>query len=82
MISSMYIKLVMRTLIDIPQEDLALLNQLGKKAGKSRAELVRQAISAYLEQYKAAKRSTGFGLWKNKPIDGVDYQNKIRGEWK
>ncbi len=72
----------MRILVDIPEEDLSLLNQLGKKAGKSRSELVRRAVSVYLEQYRAAKRSTGFGLWANHPVEGLSYQDKIRSEWK
>ena len=71
----------MRALVDIPQEDLNLLNQLSKKAGKSRAELVRQAVSAYLAPHKKAKRVQGFGLWADQPIDGLAYQEKLRREW-
>ncbi len=72
----------MRALIDIPQEDVNLLNQLSKKAKLSRAELVRQAIAAYLAPHKKARRVQGFGLWADKPIDGLAYQEKLRGEWK
>ena len=72
----------MRALVDIPKEDLSLLDKLGKAGGKSRAELVRQAISAYLHPYRRTKRIEGFGLWANRRVDGLVYQDKLRSEWK
>ncbi len=72
---------IMRTLIDIPEEDLSLLNRLGEIRNVSRAELVRQAISSYLAPHKLAERVDGFGLWANCPIDGLAYQERIRSEW-
>ena len=71
----------MRTLIDIPEEDLSLLNKLSEIKDMSRAELVRQAISIYLEPHKLAERVDGFGLWANRPVDGLAYQERIRSEW-
>ncbi len=71
----------MRTLVDIPEEDLALLNKLSEIRDMSRAELVRQAISIYLEPHKMAERVEGFGLWANRAEDGLVYQQRIRSEW-
>jgi metal-responsive CopG/Arc/MetJ family transcriptional regulator len=72
----------MRTLVDIPDDDLSLLNKLSEAGNISRAELVRQAISAYLKTHKEAEREEGFGLWAENSVDGLAYQKKIRREWK
>ena len=71
----------MRTLVDIPEEDLTLLNKLSEIRDMSRAELVRQAISIYLEPHKVAERVESFGLWANRAEDGLIYQQRIRSEW-
>jgi len=72
----------MRTLVDIPDDDLSLLNKLSEAGNISRAELVRQAISAYLKTHKEDEREEGFGLWAENSVDGLAYQKKIRREWK
>jgi metal-responsive CopG/Arc/MetJ family transcriptional regulator len=71
----------MRTLVDIPEEDLELLNGVVKKLDISRAEFVRQAISKYLEPHRQALKVEAFGLWADRPVDGLEYQVRIRGEW-
>lgn len=74
----------MRTLVDIPEQELELLNQLSKTAEVSRAELIRRAVSAYLKPYKQAGLTDAFGLWsgREKPVDGLAYQEKVRREWR
>jgi hypothetical protein len=78
----MYIKLggVMRTLVDLPAGELERLNVLSRTRKVSRAELIRQAVSGFLEQNKAGLEDS-FGLWKQKGVDGVEYQDRLRGEW-
>jgi hypothetical protein len=70
-----------RTLVDIPAEDLELVNGLAKKLDISRAELVRRAIASYLLPHRADPAAAAFGLWRNRPVDGLEYQERIRGEW-
>lgn len=73
----------LRILIDIPEEDLGLLNKLSRANKRSRAELVRQAIANYLGPHKRAGKMEGFGLWAGgRRIDGVVYQDRLRKEWK
>jgi metal-responsive CopG/Arc/MetJ family transcriptional regulator len=72
----------MRILVDIPDQELDLLNQLSKTSAVSRAELVRRAVSAYLEPHKQTGLADAFGLWSDKPVDGVAYQEKARREWR
>ncbi|MBV9990498.1 MAG: ribbon-helix-helix protein, CopG family [Alphaproteobacteria bacterium] len=71
----------MRTLVDIPTNDMKELTRRSKAEKRSRASLIRDAISAYLKKPSAEKEVPGFGLWKDYPIDGVEYQRKIRSEW-
>jgi metal-responsive CopG/Arc/MetJ family transcriptional regulator len=72
---------MMRTLVDIPAEDLDLVNGVAKKLDISRAEFVRRAISTYLEPHRADPAAEAFGIWCNRPVDGLEYQERIRGEW-
>jgi metal-responsive CopG/Arc/MetJ family transcriptional regulator len=75
----------MRTLVDIPEKQLKALNQLSKLRKVSRAALVREAVSAYVEANSKAARDAAidavFGMWKDRNIDGLEYQRKIRAEW-
>jgi len=71
----------MRTLVDIPEEHLAILNQLSKSQKVSRAELVRRAVASYVQPHESAAPLFGFGLWKDFPEDGLAYQERIRAEW-
>jgi ribbon-helix-helix CopG family protein len=82
-ISSPYIinEAAMRTLVDIPNDELEALNALSKAEGVSRAESIRRAISAYVELNRPPVRHEGFGLWKDKGIDTDEYLRKIRAEW-
>ena len=71
----------MRTLVDIPAEDLDLLNGVVKTLAISRAEFVRRAIRKSLEPHRQSKKQEAFGLWANRPVDGLKYQERMRGEW-
>ncbi len=71
----------MRTLIDIPETELAQLNKLSRSRRVSRAELVRSAISQYLESHHTEYAKQAFGLWAGNKVDGLAYQDKMRSEW-
>ncbi|HZY64093.1 MAG TPA: CopG family transcriptional regulator [Edaphobacter sp.] len=70
----------MRTLVDIPEDELEQLTSLSRSRKVSRAELIRQAVSDFLSENKAGLDDS-FGLWKKRPVDGVEYQERLRGEW-
>lgn len=72
----------MRTLVDIPNdqiEDLALICEAKKV---SRAEIIRQAITFYIGTNKLVP-ADAFGAWKAKgqALDGLAYQEQARSEW-
>jgi len=83
LISWVYIigeEMAMRTLVDLPEGELERLNVLSRTRKVSRAELIRQAVSGFLEQNKPGLDDS-FGLWKQRGVDGVEYQERLRGEW-
>ena len=69
----------MRTLVDIPDRQIDDLALICESKRVSRAEVIRQAISVYIEQNKPAT-ADAFGLWKNRGVDGLEYQEKLRAE--
>ncbi len=71
-----------RALVGIPEADLQSLDALSQVQNVSRAELIRQAVSMYLAQFKPAEdANAAFGLWKGTRVDGLAYQSKLRDEW-
>lgn len=74
----------MRTIIDIPDIQVKVLNKLSKKKRVSRAEIIRQALTNYIANDSKTKKSykKAFGLWKDKKLDSVEYQKNLRNEWK
>lgn len=75
-----------RILADLPDDEIKRLDQIAAEQGKSRAAVLREAVSAYNAQ--AAKADTswieqGFGLWKRHgiTIDPHDYERLRRAEW-
>ncbi len=73
----------MKTLIDIPEQQINELKNLCQSQGLSRAEIIRRAISVYIEQHKS-QDADAFGLWKHKnpqTDDGLQYQKSLRDEW-
>ena len=72
----------MRTLVDIPDEDIAKLDALAKRQGKSRAAEIRDAINLHLVHNSNNNDwiERCAGLWENRDDipDGVEYQQAIR----
>ncbi len=70
----------MRTLVDLPDEHLEGLSQLGRRRGVSRAKIIREAVRDYLEQHTGASDDEAYGLW-GAGEDGLEYQQRLRSEW-
>jgi len=77
----------MRTIIELPEEQIKNLTLLCEKENISRTEAVRRAVSILLAEsnIKPAKKATDafFGVWKDRPDmdDSVAYQRRLRSEW-
>lgn len=71
----------MRTLVDLPEKQLKALLRLSKARKQSRAAIIRDAVSAYLEKERFSEKDPAFGLWGDRTVDGLEYQRKLRSEW-
>lgn len=71
-----------RILVDLPDDDIRWLDRLAEEQGKSRAAILREAVSAYRAKDKDWLEK-GFGLWAKYGFaeDGMDFQNSMREEW-
>jgi Ribbon-helix-helix protein, copG family len=76
------LELTMRTLVDIPDEQIDDLAVICEAKKVSRAEVIRQAIAVYIGSNKLVP-ADAFGLWKTKQpsLDGLAYQEQARAEW-
>jgi hypothetical protein len=72
----------MRILVDLADGQIKELDALAARARRSRASVLREAVDAYISGNKRMPTATdSFGLWKDIRIDGLDLQEKLRGEW-
>jgi len=71
----------MRTLIDLPDNQMAALTALCERLKQSRAAVVRAAVAEYLARHQRDSRQEAFGLWGPETPDGVQYQREARAEW-
>ena len=71
----------MRTIVDLPEEQVEALKRLSKQSSLSRAELMRRAVADYLLRHHPDQTQDAFGIWREQPRDGLEYQRKLREEW-
>jgi predicted transcriptional regulator len=72
----------MRFLADIPDDDVKWLDQLAREQQKSRAAVLREAVSAYRAENAAEGIEKYFGIWKDRADigDAVEYQRRLRAQ--
>ena len=73
----------MRTIVDIPEDDIRWLDQKAAETGKSRTALVREAVASYRAEEPKDWIEAGFGLWKDRTDigDAVEWQRRERASW-
>jgi metal-responsive CopG/Arc/MetJ family transcriptional regulator len=71
----------MRILVDIGEKQLHALGALSKRGKRSRASLIRDAVGDYLARRRTPETAVAFGLWGERKVDGLAWQEKLRGEW-
>ncbi|HEY0871946.1 MAG TPA: ribbon-helix-helix protein, CopG family [Vicinamibacterales bacterium] len=73
----------MRTIIDLPPEQLEAIDGICRREGISRAEAIRQAVALLTRERAASRSGVAFGLWRGKrQVDGLEYQERLRREWR
>lgn len=73
----------MRTLVDIPDDQLKALTKLAEREKVSRAALVRKAVADLLASKRQADDDAidaAFGIRPDME-DGLAYQERLRSEW-
>ncbi|WEK46640.1 MAG: ribbon-helix-helix protein, CopG family [Candidatus Andeanibacterium colombiense] len=73
-----------RILADLPDDDIKWLDARAAEQGKSRAAMLREAVSVYKAQSPSSGNKSwierGAGYWKDRDDigDAVEYQRAIR----
>lgn len=72
-----------RILTEIPDEDIKWLDQRASEQGKSRASVLREAVTAYRAEAPLDWLEAGFGAWKDRADigDSVEWQRRERASW-
>ncbi|MGF7211478.1 metal-responsive CopG/Arc/MetJ family transcriptional regulator [Skermanella aerolata] len=71
----------MRILVDLGETQVQALDELAHKEKRSRAAVIRQAIDESLVRRQKLEELDAFGLWGERKIDGLAYQEQVRGDW-
>jgi hypothetical protein len=72
-----------RILADLPDEDIRWLDRFAEEQGKSRAAVLREAVSAYRGETPLDWLEAGFGAWADRTDigDSVECQRRERASW-
>jgi len=71
----------MRALVDMNDAQVEALDAIAGRLRQSRAALIREAIDDYLARHNREQVEDGFGLWGQRTVDGLAYQEEARREW-
>lgn len=66
--------------MDLPNAHVEAMDALRAREGISRAEVVRRAVAEHLKRHQP-DAGGAFGLWRDRRVDGVEYQQLLRREW-
>jgi metal-responsive CopG/Arc/MetJ family transcriptional regulator len=73
---------MMRTIVELPDEQVAALRDLCTREKASRAEIIRRAVGQYVQNHQSDQGRGAFGLWKKKKLNALDYEADLRAEWR
>jgi len=75
-----------RTMLYLPHQLYKSCAAVARKEKKSLAALIREALTVYLQRNSAKGKwdslQAGFGLWKDRDANGIEYENQLRSHWK
>ena len=73
--------------MDLPDDQIRALAEYCAREKVSRAEAVRRAVTALVEERERRRRertealAATFGMWKDRGIDTDAYLAEVRSEW-
>ena len=71
----------MRTIVDLPEEQIQALAEVCRREQIFRAEAVRRAVAEYASRHATGEAEKAFGLWRGRRVDGLAYERRLRREW-
>jgi len=72
---------IMRTIIDLPQDQLDALADVCERDQISRAEAIRRAVREFTRTRATVNGAAAFGVWRKRRVDGLTYQRQLRADW-
>ena len=72
----------MRTIIELPSEQLVHLDAHCRREGISRAEAIRRAVATMLAERSKGQAAGAFGLWRGRSDEALAEQERLRNEWR
>jgi len=78
---TMHDAVIMRTISDMPSEQMTSLDAWCRREGVSRADAVRRAVAALLAEQSSGAASRAFGLWRDRADDADALVEVLRTEW-
>jgi hypothetical protein len=76
-----YDAVIMRTIVDLPEDQVKALAAFCELQGISRAEAVRRAVARLLAEERRPGRERAFGAWRTKRVDAATMIRGLRDEW-
>ncbi|MER1967957.1 CopG family transcriptional regulator [Castellaniella sp. GW247-6E4] len=61
--------------------DPLALAQIVEAQQRPRAAVIRDAVEAYIANHARPSGAEVFGAWRDKRLDGLEYQQTLRSEW-
>ena len=72
---------MVRTIIQLEENQVSQLRELCGREGISRSEAIRRAVDRFLEEYRSEEPDDAFGLWEGRGEDAIEYLDRLREEW-
>ena len=75
---------VMRTIVELPEEQIKQLTAVCRRDRISRAEAIRRAVAKMLDDEKPSDKgiSDAFGMWNGRGGEMRKLVSQLRGEWR
>lgn len=72
----------MRTIIELPSDQVSHLDAHCRRERISRAEAIRRAVSLLLADASRAQTTRAFGLWRGRADEATASVERLRDEWR
>lgn len=75
-----YHDVFMRTIIELPGDQIEALDALCRRDRISRAAAIRRAVTLLVRSEGVRAAGAAFGIWRDRREDGLAYQERVRAE--